>query len=148
MQGGLDPELRLDCARRLGELDFPGYAVGGLSVGEDPADMLRILDVTVPALPAGKPRYLMGVGRPQDLLEAIRRGIDLFDCVLPTRTAGPLWPIRPPAWSGCGTCNIGSIGHRSRPAAPARLAGTAEVICDICFWPAKCWDRSWSRSTT
>ena len=60
--------------------------MGGLSVGEDPADMLRILDVTAPALPADKPRYLMGVGRPQDLLEAIRRGIDLFDCVLPTRS--------------------------------------------------------------
>ncbi len=85
VQGGLDPDLRVDCARRLAALDFPGYAVGGLSVGEDPADMLRVLDVTTPALPADKPRYLMGVGRPQDLLEAIGRGIDLFDCVLPTR---------------------------------------------------------------
>jgi queuine tRNA-ribosyltransferase len=85
VQGGLDPELRVDSARRLAELDFPGYAVGGLSVGEEPAEMYRILDATVPALPADRPRYLMGVGRPQDLLEAIRRGIDLFDCVLPTR---------------------------------------------------------------
>ncbi len=73
------------CAERLAALDFPGYAVGGLSVGEDPTEMLQVLDVTVPALPADRPRYLMGVGRPQDLLEAIRRGIDLFDCVLPTR---------------------------------------------------------------
>jgi queuine tRNA-ribosyltransferase len=85
VQGGLDLELRVNCAERLAALDFPGYAVGGLSVGEDPADMLRVLDVTVPALPVDRPRYLMGVGRPQDLLEAIRRGIDLFDCVLPTR---------------------------------------------------------------
>ena len=85
VQGGLDIELRVDCARQLAELDFPGYAVGGLSVGESPAEMYRVLDATVPALPADRPRYLMGVGRPQDLLEAIRRGIDLFDCVIPTR---------------------------------------------------------------
>jgi queuine tRNA-ribosyltransferase len=85
VQGGLDPELRLWCARHLAELDFPGYAVGGLSVGETPAEMYRILDVVCPALPRDKPRYLMGVGTPQDLVHAIRRGIDLFDCVLPTR---------------------------------------------------------------
>jgi queuine tRNA-ribosyltransferase len=85
VQGGLDPELRVACARQLRELDFAGYAVGGLSVGEEQADMLRTLDATVAELPADRPRYLMGVGRPDDLLEAIRRGIDLFDCVMPTR---------------------------------------------------------------
>jgi queuine tRNA-ribosyltransferase len=85
VQGGLDPELRVACARQLRELDFAGYAVGGLSVGEEPADMLRILEATVPELPADRPRYLMGVGRPEDLLESIGRGIDLFDCVMPTR---------------------------------------------------------------
>ena len=85
VQGGLDPAMRVDCAHRLAELDFPGYAVGGLSVGEPPEQMYRTLDVTVPELPADRPRYLMGVGRPEDLLEAIRRGIDLFDCVMPTR---------------------------------------------------------------
>ncbi len=85
VQGGLDPELRVACARQLRELDFAGYAVGGLSVGEEPADMLRTLEATVPELPADRPRYLMGVGRPEDLLEAVRRGIDLFDCVMPTR---------------------------------------------------------------
>ncbi len=87
VQGGLDAQLRVQCAQQLAELDFPGYAVGGLSVGETPAEMYRMLDATVPALPADRPRYLMGVGRPQDLLEAIGRGIDLFDCVLPTRNA-------------------------------------------------------------
>src|SRR5690606_22430197 len=66
-------------------LDFPGYAVGGLSVGEEPAEMYSTLDFTVPLLPAHRPRYLMGVGRPVDLVEAVLRGIDLFDCVLPTR---------------------------------------------------------------
>ena len=85
VQGGLDPTLRIACAEQLAALDFDGYAVGGLSVGESPAEMYRVLDETVPALPADRPRYLMGVGRPADLLEAIRRGIDLFDCVLPTR---------------------------------------------------------------
>jgi queuine tRNA-ribosyltransferase len=85
VQGGLFPELRVESARQLVELDFPGYAVGGLSVGETPAEMYMMLDVTVPALPADRPRYLMGVGTPRDLLEAIRRGIDLFDCVMPTR---------------------------------------------------------------
>jgi queuine tRNA-ribosyltransferase len=85
VQGGLEPDLRVECAQELVAVGFDGYAVGGLSVGEEPAEMYRMLDVTVPALPADRPRYLMGVGRPEDLLEAIRRGIDLFDCVLPTR---------------------------------------------------------------
>lgn len=85
VQGGLDPELRLWCAEQLEGLDFPGYAIGGLSVGEAPADMYGTLDVTCPALPEGRPRYLMGVGTPIDVLEAVRRGVDLFDCVIPTR---------------------------------------------------------------
>jgi queuine tRNA-ribosyltransferase len=85
VQGGLDPTLRVSCAEALAEFDFQGYAVGGLSVGEEPAEMYRMLDYTVPVLPADRPRYLMGVGRPEDLLEGIRRGVDLFDCVLPTR---------------------------------------------------------------
>lgn len=85
IQGGLDPQLRVQCAEQLAEMDFAGYAVGGLSVGETPQQMYRTLDVTVPAMPSNRPHYLMGVGRPEDLLEAIRRGIDLFDCVMPTR---------------------------------------------------------------
>lgn len=85
VQGGLDAELRADCARRLRAMDFAGYAVGGLSVGEPQADMLRTIEATVPELPTDRPRYLMGVGRPEDLLESIGRGIDLFDCVMPTR---------------------------------------------------------------
>ena len=85
VQGGLDPDLRIACARQLRELDFAGYAIGGLSVGEESVDMLRTLETTVPELPTDRPRYLMGVGRPEDLLEAVRRGVDLFDCVMPTR---------------------------------------------------------------
>ena len=85
VQGGLTADLRIECAHRLAEMDFPGYAIGGLSVGEAPADMYRMLDVTCPALPNDRPRYLMGVGRPEDLLAAIHRGVDMFDCVMPTR---------------------------------------------------------------
>jgi queuine tRNA-ribosyltransferase len=85
VQGGLDPDLRVECAEQLMELEFAGYAVGGLSVGEDAADRNRMLDATCPVLPVDKPRYLMGVGTPEDLLDGIRRGIDMFDCVIPTR---------------------------------------------------------------
>ncbi|MGE0760068.1 MAG: tRNA guanosine(34) transglycosylase Tgt [Pirellulaceae bacterium] len=85
VQGGLDSELRQRCAEQLRAMAFAGYAVGGLSVGEGADERNRILDATCPVLPADKPRYLMGVGTPLDLLDAIARGIDLFDCVLPTR---------------------------------------------------------------
>jgi queuine tRNA-ribosyltransferase len=85
IQGGTDPKLRERSAEGLLPLDFPGYAVGGLSVGEEPAQMYETLDTTVPMMPTDRPRYLMGVGRPEDLLEAVARGIDLFDCVMPTR---------------------------------------------------------------
>jgi len=85
VQGGLDVELRLQCTEKLLAIGFDGYAVGGLSVGETPAEMYHILSHTVAALPADKPRYLMGVGRPEDLLEAVGHGIDMFDCVMPTR---------------------------------------------------------------
>ncbi len=87
VQGGIFPELRAESARFLQTLDFPGYAIGGLSVGETKAQMLATLDATMPLLPAGKPRYLMGVGTPEDLLEGVARGVDIFDCVLPTRVA-------------------------------------------------------------
>ncbi len=85
VQGGLEPDLRVECAEALGAMDFVGYAIGGLSVGEEPAEMYRIIELTAPALPADRPRYLMGVGRPEDLLEAVARGVDMFDCVMPTR---------------------------------------------------------------
>jgi queuine tRNA-ribosyltransferase len=87
VQGGLDEQLRADHARGLTQFPFDGFAVGGLSVGEPPADMYRIISATTPHLPVDKPRYLMGVGRPIDLLEGVARGIDMFDCVMPTRNA-------------------------------------------------------------
>jgi queuine tRNA-ribosyltransferase len=85
VQGGTDVELRRRCASELTKLDFPGYALGGFSVGETEAQMLAALAPTAALLPADRPRYLMGVGTPRDLLAGIRAGIDMFDCVLPTR---------------------------------------------------------------
>jgi len=87
VQGATFRDLRIECARALVEMDFPGYAVGGLSVGETPQTMYEIIDYTVDELPAEKPRYLMGCGPPIDIFEAVERGIDLFDCVMPTRNA-------------------------------------------------------------
>jgi queuine tRNA-ribosyltransferase len=85
IQGGIHPDLRERSALGLLGIGFPGYAIGGLSVGEPPPQMYATLDCTVPLLPINKPRYLMGVGRPEDLLEAVCRGVDMFDCVMPTR---------------------------------------------------------------
>ncbi len=87
VQGGIFNDLRQQSARVLTEMDFPGYAIGGLSVGESKEDMHRILEVVTPLLPADKPRYLMGVGTIEDLIHGVARGIDIFDCVLPTRIA-------------------------------------------------------------
>jgi queuine tRNA-ribosyltransferase len=86
VQGAMNLELRAHCARALVELDFPGYALGGFSVGETPEQMVAALAPTAALLPENKPRYLMGVGRPQDLLDGVRAGVDMFDCVMPTRS--------------------------------------------------------------
>jgi queuine tRNA-ribosyltransferase len=85
VQGGVEEDLRRHCAEALVAMDFPGYAVGGVSVGEGYENLCRVLDWTAPLLPADKPRYLMGVGEPRDVMAAVERGVDLFDCVLPTR---------------------------------------------------------------
>jgi len=87
VQGGMVPHWRREQAQALRELDFSGYALGGLSVGEDKETTLAMIEVTTPELPEDKPRYLMGLGTPEDLVEAVARGLDLFDCVLPTRNA-------------------------------------------------------------
>jgi queuine tRNA-ribosyltransferase len=87
VQGGIFPDLRQQSAQFLMQLDLPGYAIGGLAVGESKAEMYATLDVLDPILPRHKPRYLMGVGTPEDLINGVARGIDIFDCVLPTRLA-------------------------------------------------------------
>lgn len=85
IQGGVDLQLRSRCVSELARLDFDGYAIGGLSVGESREDMIRTVEHTARLLPADKPRYLMGVGTPADIVAAVRAGVDMFDCVLPTR---------------------------------------------------------------
>jgi len=87
IQGGMYEELRDVSLKGLVDIGFDGYAIGGLSVGEPKEDMIRVLDHTAHQIPADKPRYLMGVGKPEDIVEAVRRGIDMFDCVMPTRNA-------------------------------------------------------------
>ncbi len=87
IQGGMYEPLRDESLQGLLDIEFDGYAIGGLSVGEPKPDMLRILAHTAPQMPRDKPRYLMGVGKPEDLVEGVRRGVDMFDCVMPTRNA-------------------------------------------------------------
>ena len=110
VQGGLDEGLRRECSQELIELDFPGYAIGGLSVGEPPAEMYRILDVTTPELPENKPRYLMGVGTPEDLLEGVKRGVDMFDCVMPTRNGR-----NATAFTDGGKMKLRNLCHQTDP---------------------------------
>ncbi len=87
VQGGMYEDLRKRSAEALQEIGFDGYAIGGLSVGEPKDEMMKVLDFTAPELPQDRPRYLMGVGKPEDLVESVRRGMDMFDCVIPTRNA-------------------------------------------------------------
>jgi queuine tRNA-ribosyltransferase len=87
VQGSVFEDLRVECAEALAALDFPGYAIGGVSVGEGKDQMREAVACTAPRLPEGKPRYLMGVGPPEDMLDAIELGVDMFDCVMPTRNA-------------------------------------------------------------
>jgi queuine tRNA-ribosyltransferase len=110
VQGGDDERLREESARALIELGFDGYAIGGLAVGESEEVMLRMVAATAPALPAERPRYLMGVGKPSDILNAIGRGIDMFDCVLPTRNGR-----HGLAFTRFGPINIKNARHADDP---------------------------------
>ena len=111
VQGGTDLELRGHCATALAALDFPGYALGGFSVGETPEQMAAVLPPTAALLPAGKPRYLMGVGRPQDILTAVAAGLDMFDCVLPTRNGR-----NASAFTANGSLRLRNARHTRDPA--------------------------------
>ena len=107
VQGGVYAHLRAESAETLVRLGFDGYAIGGLSVGEGQAAMFKVLERTVPWLPAERPRYLMGVGKPADLVGAVGRGIDMFDCVLPTRSGRT-----DQAFTRAGTLNLRNARHR------------------------------------
>jgi queuine tRNA-ribosyltransferase len=122
VQGGTDLGLREQCARALVELDFPGYALGGFSVGETAEQMVSALEPAAALLPQDRPRYLMGVGRPQDILAAIARGIDMFDCVLPTRNGRNAM-----AFTSQGTLRLRNACHK-RDQAPLE----SDCACTTC----------------
>ncbi|HVY21638.1 MAG TPA: tRNA guanosine(34) transglycosylase Tgt [Bauldia sp.] len=128
VQGGDNPALRLDSAAGLTAIGFDGYAVGGLAVGEPQETMLAMLDVTVPALPAEAPRYLMGVGTPDDIVESVARGIDMFDCVMPTRAGR----------HGVAYTRYGKINLKN-----ARHADDPRPLDEAATWPAA---RDYSRA--
>ena len=110
VQGSVFPALRTESTAALTDIGFDGYAVGGLAVGEGQETMFSVLDITVPMLPADRPRYLMGVGRPADIVGAVRRGIDMFDCVLPTRGGRTAQ-----AFTRRGELNLRNARHRDDP---------------------------------
>ncbi len=110
VQGSIHPHLRERSAHALRDIDFPGYAVGGLAVGEGQARMFEVLDYTVPHMPQDRPRYLMGVGKPGDIIGAVLRGIDMFDCVLPTRSGR-----NGQAFTRRGTVNLRNARHADDP---------------------------------
>jgi queuine tRNA-ribosyltransferase len=118
VQGGTDLDLRAECAKRLVGLDLPGYALGGLAVGEGFAAMERVLKATTPLLPEGKPRYLMGVGFPRDIVAGVLAGIDMFDCVMPTRNGRNAY-----AFTASGPLRLRNAGL-------ARDTGPMEEGCD------------------
>jgi queuine tRNA-ribosyltransferase len=141
VQGGLDERERARSAADLVALGLPGYAIGGLSVGESRSDMERVARFTAELLPADRPRYLMGVGTVRDLLIAVDAGIDLFDCVYPTRCGGA-------ATIRSATRATRAIGGRSRKAAAAACARPSRVrISRICSAATRCSDRGCSRTT-
>jgi len=118
VQGCTYPDLRAECAERMVEMDFPGYAIGGLSVGEGPELMLETLSSTTPHLPRDKPRYLMGVGRPEDMINVVGRGIDLCDCVIPTRCGR-----NGLAFTHRGRVKMRNLAHRAE-------SGPLDAACD------------------
>lgn len=126
VQGGLDHELRHRCLEALRAIDFPGYAVGGLAVGESPDEMYAFLRQFAPTMPADRPRYLMGVGRPVDIVRAVACGIDLFDCVLPTRNGR-----NASVFSDAGTLKLRNEQHKlsQEPIEPGCDCYTCRNFC-------------------
>jgi len=122
VQGGVFPDLRLQSAEFIASLDFPGIAIGGLSVGETKEELLDMLDVLDPALPEDRPRYLMGVGSPEDIVEGVLRGIDIFDCVLPTRMAR----------NHAALTRLGRMNLRNAPLADDPRPIDPDCVCYAC----------------
>jgi len=122
VQGGVHPDLRRDSAARVTEIGFDGYAIGGLAIGEGQETTFAMVEATAPHLPQDRPRYLMGVGKPADLIGAVKRGIDMFDCVLPTRSGRT-----GQAWTREGSLNLRNARH-----AEDKAPLDAECRCPTC----------------
>jgi queuine tRNA-ribosyltransferase len=141
VQGGMHEDLRSESLAGLVDIGFDGLAIGGLSVGEAEADRLRILEHTLPRMPAGQPRYLMGVGTPSDIVQAVLRGVDMFDCVMPTRNArnGSLFVAD-------GVVRIRNARYRDDPRPIEEGCGCSTSV--IWTSAAKCWVPTSIPSTT
>ncbi len=137
VQGGVHADLRLRSAARLIEIGFDGYAVGGLAIGEGQVTTFAVLDATVPALPQDRPRYLMGIGKPADLVGAVLRGIDMFDCVLPTRSGRTAQ-----AFTRNGTLNLRNARHADDP-----MPLDPECRCPACAGYSRAYLHHLSRSS-
>ena len=141
-------DLREESLKGLEELDFPGLAIGGLSVGEPKPEMYRMLRAVGPILPEHKPHYLMGVGTPEDLVYGVAHGVDMFDCVMPTRNARNGWLFTRFGDLKSKTPNTNSTSVRLMKAAPATPAKTSAVpTCTIYTESAKSWAHSSTPST-
>jgi queuine tRNA-ribosyltransferase len=140
VQGGVDEELRTRCAKKLIAMDFPGYAVGGLAVGEGFPNMLKVLDLVTPMLPANKPRYLMGVGFPRDIVAAVAAGIDMFDCTIPTRNGRNAYAFTSSASVTASSLKTPARLRTAATAMPASISRGARFA--ITFLPPRCLDRS------
>jgi queuine tRNA-ribosyltransferase len=139
VQGGVHLDLREQSTREIVEIGFPGHAIGGLSVGEPKADMHAVLAHLDPILPADKPRYLMGVGTPEDILEGVARGVDMFDCVLPTRNARNGQLFTAPAASPSATPSTAPTRARWTRGAPATPAARCRAPTSATsIWRTRC----------
>jgi queuine tRNA-ribosyltransferase len=141
VQGGVFPDLRERSAEFIASLGFPGHAIGGLSVGETKQEMNDMLEVVNAVLPEDKPRYLMGVGSPEDLIHGIRRGVDIFDCVLPTRLAR-----HQAAMTRTGRINLMNAIHAAISAPLTKPAGVIPArISPVHISPSDCRERNAGR---
>ena len=139
VQGGTYSDLREDSVKLLTNLDFNGYAVGGLAVGEPQNEMFKVLDYTCNFLPQNKPRYLMGVGKPDDIIGAVSRGIDMFDCVLPTRSGRNGQAFTKMELSISETLNIKTLKHQLTLKVIIQFATLTQLlIFIICLMQRKC----------
>ena len=140
-QGGVIDDIRIEHAKRIADMDLDGYAIGGLAVGETHAEMYRIIESVIPYLPENKPTYLMGVGTPANILEAVERGVDFFDCVYPSRNGRHGHVYTNHGKLNLFNANMNWMSVQSRKVVDARRAGSIrEPISAICSKQRNAWN--------